>query len=185
MGGTMSDQFLGEIRMVAFNFAPTGWLQCNGQTLAISQYAALFSLLGTTYGGNGTSTFQVPNLQGRVPIHVGQSAGTSVYVQGEVTGAESVTLTAGQMPVHNHALNCVNNSAADSSAPSGCLPGSIPFARGQTSALSIYNTATAADSTMRPTAIGTAGGTTPVPVIQPVCCVNFIIATVGLYPTRN
>ena len=88
----MSDQFLGEIRMVGFNFAPVGWLLCNGQTLAISQFAALFALLGTTYGGNGTSTFQVPNLQGRVPVHQGQSAGTSVYVMGEVTGAESVTL---------------------------------------------------------------------------------------------
>jgi microcystin-dependent protein len=181
----MSDQYLGEIRMVGFNFAPDGWLACNGQILSISQNAALFSLLGTTYGGNGTSTFAVPNLQGRVPIHVGQSAGTSVYVQGEVTGAESVTLSAAQMPVHNHSLNCVNNTAADSSSPSGNLPGSVPLFRAQTGVSPIYNSSVAADSTMKATAIGSAGGTTPVNVVQPVCCVNFIIATVGIFPTRS
>jgi microcystin-dependent protein len=181
----MAEPFVGEIKMVGFNFAPSGFALCNGQIMSIAQNAALFSLLGTTYGGNGTTTFALPNLQGRVPIHQGQSSGTSVYVMGEVTGVESVTLAAGQMPVHNHALNCVDNSAANSSAPGGCLPGTIPFARGQTSALSIYNTATAADATMRAAAIGNAGGSTPVPVVQPVCCVNFVIALQGIFPSRN
>jgi len=98
----MSDQYLGEIRMVGFNFAPVGWALCNGQTLGISQYNALFALLGTTYGGNGTSTFQLPDLQGRVPLHAGAGAGLPVYVQGEKAGSQSITLTQQQMPLHTH-----------------------------------------------------------------------------------
>jgi len=88
--------------MVGFNFAPVGWALCNGQTLGISQYNALFALLGTTYGGNGTSTFQLPDLQGRVPLHAGAGAGLPVYVQGEKAGSQSITLTQQQMPLHTH-----------------------------------------------------------------------------------
>jgi len=180
----MSDQFLGEIRMVGFTFAPVGWLQCNGQILAISQFAALFALLGTTYGGNGVSTFQLPNLQGRVPVHAGQSAGTSNYVLGEVTGSESVTLASNQMPIHSHALNCVNNSVANATGPNGNLHAAafVPRAGGGTP---VYANGIGADSTMAATSISTAGGSTPVNIVQPVLCVNFIISTVGIFPARN
>jgi len=98
----MSDQYLGEIRMVGFNFAPIGWALCNGQTLSISANNALFALLGTTYGGNGTTNFQLPDLQGRMPLHAGAGAGLPVYVQGEKAGSESITLTQQQMPIHTH-----------------------------------------------------------------------------------
>jgi len=98
----MSDQYLGEIRMVGFNFAPQGWALCNGQTLSISANNALFALLGTTYGGNGTTNFNLPDLQGRMPLHAGAGAGLPVYVQGEKAGSESITLTQQQMPIHTH-----------------------------------------------------------------------------------
>jgi microcystin-dependent protein len=98
----MSDQYMGEIRMVAFNFAPMGWLLCNGQTLSISQNSALFALLGTTYGGNGVQTFQLPDLQGRIPLHAGAGLGLPTYVQGQKAGQESITLTQQQLPTHTH-----------------------------------------------------------------------------------
>ncbi len=98
----MGDQYLGEIRMVGFNFAPQGWALCNGQTLSISANTALFSLLGTTYGGNGTTSFNLPDLQGRFPLHAGAGAGLPVYVQGEKAGAESIVLNQQQMPQHTH-----------------------------------------------------------------------------------
>jgi microcystin-dependent protein len=98
----MSDQYLGEIRMVGFNFAPQGWALCNGQTLSISANNALFALLGTMYGGNGTTNFNLPDLQGRVPLHAGAGAGLPVYVQGQKAGLESITLTQAQLPTHTH-----------------------------------------------------------------------------------
>jgi len=98
----MSDQYLGEIRMVGFNFAPINWALCNGQTLSISANNALFALLGTTYGGNGTTNFNLPDLQGRVPLHAGAGAGLPVYVQGQKAGLESINLTQQQLPMHTH-----------------------------------------------------------------------------------
>src|ERR1700744_5183218 len=100
----MSEPFLGEIRMAGFNFAPVGWALCNGATLPIAENTALFSLLGTQYGGNGQTTFALPNMQGRVPMHFGQSAGTSNYTQGQTGGVEGVQLTIQQMPQHNHIM---------------------------------------------------------------------------------
>src|SRR5580692_10479573 len=98
----MSQQYIAELRIFSFGITPKGWAQCNGQTLSIQQNAALFSILGTTYGGNGTTTFQLPNLQGRVIIHPGSSPGLSTYVLGEVGGSENVTLLQNQMPIHTH-----------------------------------------------------------------------------------
>jgi len=98
----MSDPYVGEIRMVGFNFAPSGWALCNGQTMSISQYTALFALLGTLYGGNGTTNFQLPDLQGRMPLHAGAGAGLPVYVQGQKAGLQSITLTQQQLPTHTH-----------------------------------------------------------------------------------
>jgi microcystin-dependent protein len=104
----MSEPFLGEIRMVGWNFAANGWALCNGQLMSINQYQALFALLGTTYGGNGTTTFALPNLQGRVPIHQGTGLGLSPYTIGESSGSENITLLANQMPAHNHLMGVSN-----------------------------------------------------------------------------
>src|SRR5579872_7445348 len=117
----MSNPYLGEIRIVGFNFAPVGWALCNGQLMSIQQNTALFSLLGTTYGGNGVTTFALPNLQGRVPIHFGQSPGTSNYVQGQMAGAEVITLATSQIPPHSHLVNC-NTGGGTQASPSGGVP---------------------------------------------------------------
>ncbi len=118
----MSEPFLGEIRMFAGNFAPDGWAMCNGQILPISQNTALFSLLGTFYGGNGTATFALPDLRGRVAIHLGQGPGLSPYNQGQIGGVENVTLLSSQMPVHNHLVNAVGSGGNQASSSQGNLP---------------------------------------------------------------
>ena len=173
----MANQYLGEIRMVGFNFAPVGWALCNGQLMNISQNTALFSLLGTTYGGNGTITFGLPNLQGRVPVHQG-SNGFASYVLGQLSGAESVTLLNNNMPIHNHLVNC-NSAGGNQATPGGGL-----LAVESTGTSSDYTTA-AADSTMNPAMIGTAGGNVPFSIVQPYLCVSFIIALTGIFPSRN
>src|SRR5512140_19932 len=114
----MSDQFVAEIRIFPFNFAPTGWAFCNGQLMPISQNTALFSLLGTNYGGDGRSTFGLPNLQGSAPMHFGQGPGLSLYDQGESGGAAAVTLLTSEMPAHNHVANCATVNGTQTS-PSG------------------------------------------------------------------
>jgi microcystin-dependent protein len=174
----MSEQYLGEIRMTGFNFAPQGWMLCNGQLLPISQYAALFSLIGTYYGGDGRSTFALPDLRGRVPVHQGQGAGLSPYVMGENAGVESVQLAPGQMPSHSHLVNAVA-AGGNSASPSGSLP-----AIESTGTSLDYSTA-AAGVQMSASMISAAGGTTPVPVMQPYLCVNFIIALTGIFPSRS
>jgi microcystin-dependent protein len=180
----MSQPYLGEIRMFGFNFAPRGWMLCNGQTLAISQYAALFSLLGTTYGGNGTSTFQLPNLQSRVPVHQGTGAGLSPYVMGEATGTENVTLLTANMPMHSHVVNAVTGSAG-ASDPKAALPGADTIV-GKTGAISQTSySAAAANATMNQTMIGMAGGNIPHTNLQPLLVVNFCIAINGIFPSRN
>jgi len=179
----MSDPFLGEIRMVGFNFAPTGWALCNGQTLSISQYAALFALLGTTFGGNGTTTFNLPNLQGRVPIHQGNGAGLSPYVMGEAGGAENVTLLSNQMPAHNHLVN-VNNAAGNSADPTGKILAETAT-ESRPPVLTQTYTSNAATGTLAPTAVSIAGGNVPHANLQPFLTVNFIIALVGIFPTRD
>jgi microcystin-dependent protein len=173
----MANQYIGEIRMTGFNFAPVGWALCNGQLLAISQYTALFSLLGTTYGGNGTNTFGLPNLQGRVPIHVG-SNGSSTYVQGQVGGSENVYLTQSQMPLHTHLVNAVAGGG-NAASPQGGLP-----AIESTGTSLNYSTAPAG-VVMSPNMLSTAGGNVPIQVVQPYLVVNFIIALTGIFPSRN
>jgi microcystin-dependent protein len=174
----MAEPFLGEIRMFGGNFAPSGWQMCNGQTLAISQYAALFSILGTTFGGNGTSTFQLPNMQGRVPIHWGTGAGLSTYVIGEQAGTENVTLLFNNMPIHTHLVNAVN--AGGQTSPSNNFPGAVSSAATE----KLYS-AGPGNVTMAATMIGPAGGNVPHSNLQPLLCVTFIIAMVGIFPSRN
>jgi microcystin-dependent protein len=175
----MSTPFLGEIRMFGFGFAPNGWQPCNGQTLAISSNAALFSLLGTTYGGNGTSTFQLPNLQSRVAVCQGQGLGLSTYILGEQTGVENVTLLSNQMPSHTHLVNADGN-ASGKNTPTSNFPGTVSNLGDGVKPYSA-----ASNATMAPNMIAPTGGSLPHPNIQPVLCVNFCIALVGIFPSRG
>ena len=171
----MADPYIGEIRMTGFNFAPTGWATCDGQLLPISQYTALFSLLGTQFGGNGTTNFALPDLRGRVPVHQGQGPGLSPYVMGEVLGVESLTLTTGQMPAHTHAIGA-HSTGGDSSSPTGHVLAA------STSRDNVYSDA-AADTALAPPAV--AGGNQPHENRQPLLCVNFIIALQGIFPSHG
>jgi microcystin-dependent protein len=171
----MSEPFLGEIRMFGFNFPPKGWALCNGQTLSISSYAALFALLGTTYGGNGTTTFNLPNLQGRVPLH--QGTGLSTYVIGQSAGVENVTLLSTQIPAHSHIVQC-NTGGGNQASPANGYP-----AVESTGTSLDYSSA--ANNTMSPTMIENAGGGQAHTNIQPYLCVNFCIALAGIFPSRS
>jgi microcystin-dependent protein len=183
----MAEPFLGEIKMFAGNFAPSGYAMCNGQILPITQNTALFSILGTTYGGNGTTTFALPDLRGRVPIHVGQGAGTSPYVLGEQTGVESVVLSTAQMPLHTHQVNCDGQATGRGGSVFASGTGDTPVGNYPALAAAPGNPVYSAshNATMNPSMLSTAGGTTPVTNIQPVLCVNFIIALQGIFPARN
>jgi microcystin-dependent protein len=174
----MASPFLGEIRMFGGNFAPRGWAFCNGQIMPISQNTALFSLLGTTYGGNGTSTFALPNLQSRVPVHWGTGAGLSSYVIGQQAGQENVTLLQSQMPAHTHLLNAVT-SGGNQASPTGNLPAV------ESTGTSLNYSSDPANTTMNPAAVANAGQSLPVPVVQPCLAVSFIIALAGIFPSRN
>lgn len=169
--------YLGEIRIFAFNFAPQGWAMCNGQLLAISSNTPLFSLLGTTYGGNGTSTFALPNLQSRVAIHQGQGQGLSPYIIGQQGGTETVTLTLLEMPHHNHIANVVSGPPATAPRPSNAFPGN------DTSGAT-YSTANP-DSTFNNNFVAYAGSSQPHNNIQPYLCVTFCMAVHGTFPPRN
>lgn len=165
----MSEPFLGQISIFAFQFAPRNWAQCNGQTMPIAQNTALFSLLGTTYGGDGISTFKLPDLRGRVAMHV-----AATHVQGQSSGEESHTLAVTEIPSHTHAALC-NNNAGNSAGPAGAYwasgAGHAPFAP-------------TANSQCSPQAIAAAGGQ-PHDNMAPTLTVNFCIALAGVYPSRN
>jgi microcystin-dependent protein len=171
------ETILGEIRMFAGNFAPTGWAFCQGQLLPIAQNTALFSLLGTTYGGNGTTTFALPDLRGRVPVGFGQGPGLSNRVIGQQFGTETVTLTTSQMPAHSHTVNAVT-SEGNQNLPTNSLPAN-------TKALDKEYSDANANTTMKATMVNPTGGNQPFGVTQPSLGVNFIIALQGIYPSRN
>ena len=206
------EPFLAEIKMFAGNFSPRGWAFCNGQLMSINDNQALYSLLGTTYGGDGRTTFALPDLRGRVPIHPGHGPGLSDYALGEKGGTETVTLTQNQMPSHSHVaianstggtanINATAVLHADSTGatndPNGNFPANVPNLGPQ----QIKAYGSAADITMNAGAVTVTGtvdlGTIPAPTImnnggsqwhtnlQPFECVNFIIATVGQFPSRN
>ena len=173
----MSDPFLGEIRMFGGNFAPRNWALCDGQLLSISSNSALFSLLGTIYGGDGRTTFALPDLRGRVPIHVGSGPGLTNRPIGEKAGVENVTISAAQLPTHTHPMGA-SSRAGDSASPTGAVPAAVPLtARYSTSPA-------AAGNEMNAAAVGSAGGSQPHDNLQPFQCVNFIIAVAGIYPSR-
>lgn len=169
---------IGEIRLFAGNFAPRNWAFCNGQLLSIAQNTALFSILGTTYGGNGQTTFALPDLRSRVPVHPGQGPGLSNYVLGQTAGVETVTLTQNQLPSHTHAVNAVANGG-NQAAPTGNLPAVESTGTSQN-----YSNA-AATGQMGPNMIGNTGGNQPFTVVQPYQCLNYIIALYGIFPSRN
>jgi microcystin-dependent protein len=170
----MAEPFLGEIRMFGFNFAPQGWAMCNGQLLPINQNTALFSLLGTTYGGNGTTTFQLPNLQGSVAMHMGNS-----FVLGAVGGSADVTLLAGQMPTHNHLV------AASTGLPNSKSPASNFLAPAARNGPFLYSTSETSPANLAAGTITDAGGSQPFSVLQPYLVLNFCIALQGIFPSRN
>src|SRR5271155_4896497 len=162
----MATPYLGEIRIVSFNFAPKGWAFCNGQTLSIAQSQALFSLLGTTYGGNGIQNFQLPNLQGSMPVDVGAG-----FVQGQVGGEVNHTLISGEMPTHTHQAQGVSTTA------------SSPDAAGNTWAVATQNAySTTPNTTMGTKALSSAGGSQPHPNMPPYLVLNFVIALTGIFP---
>ena len=172
----MDSPFLGMIALFGFTFAPNGWAFCNGQLLSIAQNTALFALLGTTYGGNGINNFALPDLRGRVPIHFGQGAGLSNYIQGQVSGNESATLLINNMPAHNHTLNAFSE-LGDTSAPSGAL-------LGNTGALDREYRASGTSVQMSSAAIGVSGGSQPFSILQPYLALNYCIAMQGIFPSR-
>lgn len=174
----MASPFVAEIRMFAGNFAPTGWALCNGQILPISQNTALFSLLGTTYGGNGQTTFALPDLQGNVPIHAGQGSGLSLYDLGQMSGSETVTLLQSEIPAHSHPIVV---------RPSGQAP-PLGTATGNTGARSNSRpyTPDAPNTTMDPlTGLIIAGSSLPHNNMMPYLTVTFIIALQGVFPPRT
>ncbi|HWH12475.1 MAG TPA: tail fiber protein [Solirubrobacteraceae bacterium] len=171
----MSESFIGEIRMFGGTFAPNGWAFCDGRTLAIAQNDALFALLGTTYGGDGVQTFNLPDLRGRLPVHQGNN-GAATYVLGQLAGSENVTLSTNQLPAHNHALQAGTSPGTQASPSGNALTAS--------SSLGLYTTE-APDIAMAPTTVGASGGSQPHNNLQPFLCVNFIISLFGIFPSRN
>lgn len=166
----MPEPYIGEIRMFGGNFAPAGWMFCNGQLIPISENDALFQLIGTTYGGDGQENFALPNLQSRVPMHAGTGGGIT-YTLGEQAGVEQVTLTVQQMPVHAH-QPIGSNSVATQTTPGGAM-----FAQ---SVSSLYAGVSPID--LSPQSITPVGGSQPHTNIQPYLCINFIISLFGIFP---
>ncbi len=167
----MSQPYVGEIRMFAGNFAPAGWMFCEGQLLPISEYETLFNLIGTTYGGDGQSTFGLPDLRGRVPLHQGTG-----FTLAETGGVEEVTLTVSQIPVHTHPV-LASASSGNQIIPAGNVLGAsfnvTPYINDTT------------DANMNPLAVSTAGGNQPHNNFQPYLCVDFIISLFGIFPSQT
>lgn len=180
----MSAPFVGEIRIFGFNFPPRGWAFCQGQTLSISQNAALFSLLGTTYGGNGQTTFQLPDLQGRVVLSSGQGPGLSSRTLGEKLGSAGFSLTLQQMPLHNHPANCSNLPGSLTGNPLG-TPVNQVWAADAGGVTQEYAPPPASLQSMDPRAIGNAGGGQGHENQTPYLVINYSIALQGIFPSRN
>jgi microcystin-dependent protein len=179
----MSTPYIGEIRAFGFTFQPSGWLLCNGQSLSISQFDVLFNLIGTTYGGNGTTTFNLPNLQGRVPMHQGTSSQMTT-VLGQAQGTETVTVTTATMPAHNHTITM-------GQVPSGgvvdrqAAPSSTTYLSNSNND-GVYNRSSPTlNATLSNNTIGLAGGSQPHENMQPYQVISFCIAYTGIYPSQS
>ncbi len=173
----MSDPFLAEVRIFSGNFPPVGWAFCNGQILPLSQNTALFSLLGTTYGGDGRSTFGLPDLMGRAPMHPGQGPGLSDHVLGEMGGSSAETLILAELPSHTHKMKYNNTVAGDSNSPAGKL-----LAKSIVPVASVFSSSPPAIAIGSSTA---AGGSQPHNNMQPYLGLSYIIALQGIYPPRS
>lgn len=172
----MGTPFLGEIRIISWNFAPQGWAFCNGQFMPINQNQALFSLLGTMYGGNGQTTFALPDLRGRVPIHLGAG-----YIQGQTGGEQAHTITMSEMPTHTHVANATSDPHVTNPENYQPLPNDALFA-----VVNSLYTATASNlTTLLPATSTNVGGSQAHTNMQPYLTLNFIIALIGIFPSRN
>jgi len=181
----VSDFYLGEIRMVGFNFAPQGWATCDGQLLAIQQNTALFALLGTQYGGNGQTTFALPDLRGRRAVHVGQGPGLSPVVVGEVSGAETVTLTQSQMPTHTHTLQASTTKGTTQVPAAGSLIAHAIDGGGKGALPEIFIPAASSTGSVPLGGMGNAGGSQPFGILDPFLGITHCIALQGIFPSRN
>ena len=182
----MTQPFLGQIQPFGFTFAPRGWAFCNGQILSIAQNTALFALIGTFYGGNGTTTFALPNLQSRVPMHFGQGSGLPNYVLGEEGGVETVTLTLAETPVHTHSFSGTS-SAANSKQPADGAALATSTRAGPVSPADPYYAADALRQPLHPNTVSLYGSSQPQPHtnLQPYLTINWCIAMNGIFPARN
>jgi microcystin-dependent protein len=172
----MSEAFLGTIRLVGFNFAPVGWALCQGQAMPISQNTALFSLIGTTFGGDGMQTFNLPDLRGRVAVGQGQGPGLSPYAQGQTGGQEEVLLNIQQVPAHSHTLMAAGNMTTPNPGPTVALG---------TPAATVKMYGADAPAPLAASSIGNFGGGAPHENRQPFLTLNFIIALQGIFPSQN
>jgi microcystin-dependent protein len=182
------DEFIGIVKLFAGNFAPKGWALCNGQLLSISQNTALFSILGTTYGGDGQTTFALPNLQGTTALGVGTDRGGTAYFQGQIGGSSNVTLNVQQMPAHSHnAQMAVNNANSNTTIPTAATVLGIPgVTSGRDFVQGIGFTTTAANVNLTNSITqSSVGGNQPFSVMQPYLVMNYIICMEGIFPSRN
>lgn len=175
--------YIGAIFPFGLYFAPLGWAYCNGQLLPINQYDALFALIGTTYGGDGQSTFALPDFRGRIPIHQGQGPGQPNYVIGQMGGSETVTLTQNQLPIHNHSFS-VNGSAATIDIPQNGNSLAAPIDVNNDVAY-MYNNSAAPNTALAPNSIGISGNNAPHENIMPILAMNYCISLEGIFPSRN
>jgi microcystin-dependent protein len=176
----MASPFVAEIRIFPFNFAPKGWAFCDGQILPLSQNTALFSLLGTTYGGDGKSNFALPDMQGNAAMHPGQGPGLSLHDLGESSGSDTVTLLTSEMPSHNHTAEAdANNLNASAVSPNGAVPVNASPVH------SFSNVASPQLGSMNPSMVGVVGGSQPHNNLMPYLVLNFCIALQGVYPPRT
>jgi microcystin-dependent protein len=180
----MAEPFLAQIATFPFNFAPRGWALCNGQLMSISQNTALFSLLGTTYGGNGTSNFALPNLQGSVPLGAGQGPGLSLYDLGESGGTTDITLLTSEMPIHTHFVNATTDRGNSTSA-SGNVPATGAAGTPQKPTVAKLYSTNAPNTQLNSPALSVAGGSQPHNNMQPYLTLNFCIALLGIFPSRS
>jgi len=193
----MSEPYLGQINSFGFNFQPRGWQLCQGQLLSIATNTALFALLGTSYGGNGQTTFALPDLRGRTIIGQGQGPGLQEYVMGEASGTETVTLISSQMPMHIHTLTGGGSTKASTQAGTESIPGTngavtlaVPSDSDTRAAVNLYNNDTAPTITLTGTGgsgsqTGVAGGSQPFGILQPYLTLNYSIAVEGVFPSRD
>ncbi|MNK86984.1 Phage Tail Collar Domain protein [compost metagenome] len=179
------EEYISVIKMFGLNFPVRGWAMCNGQIMSIAQNTALFSLLGTTYGGNGQTTFALPNFQGRTPIHWGSGPGLSPYVLGQAAGTESVSILTSNLPAHTHTLTA-NTAAGTTGVPTNNYLSASPKNGSGPSAVSLNTyTTTAPNTNLGLLSVGATGSNIPVSILQPYLAVSFEICLEGIFPSRN